>query len=233
MAGRSTGSLVGMKLDRDTFERKFEDYRRYLANEIHRFRDSVSVYRQISERTIDHLSEINLAPAFFRATEDALFTTIVLWGDKLLDEDGERGLFNFLSFAEYNRDWLHISELQRRRSYPDDHWILQGRTPITAESIEQDREKIRNLRALKSLKRRRDKYHGHFDKDYFFDRSKLQTEAPLSWNELDEAGEVMGGIFNDYSVDFDGAMNSWKTMNIDDLQSLLRAAKDGRAVHAA
>jgi hypothetical protein len=232
VAGRSTQSLVGMKLERGEFERKFVDYRRFLANEIHRFRDSVSVYRQINERTADHLSELNLAPAFFHITEDALFTTIVLWGDKLLDEKGERGLFNFLTFVEYNRDWLVIGELQRRRSYPDDHWMLQGRIPITAESIEEDREKIRALSALKSLKLRRDKFHGHFDKDYFFDRAKFNAEAPMTWRDLDEAGDLMGRVLNDYSVDFDGEMQSWKTMNIDDLRTLLEAAKRGEAVHA-
>lgn len=221
-----------MKMKREDFERKFIDYRKYLSDEIHRFRDAASVYRQINERTNDYLDEINLAPAFFRVVEDALFTTIVLWADKLFDEKGERGLFNFLNFVDYNRQWLTTPELQRRRGYPDGHWMLQGRVPITADSIEADREKIRHLAALQSIRTRRDKFHGHFDKDYFFDRSKLQLEAPIRWSELDEAGEVMGKILNDYSVDFDGSMNSWQTMNIDGLTRLLEAAARGKSAHA-
>lgn len=159
-------------------------------------------------------------------------STIVLWADKLFDEKGERGLFNFLSFIEYNRRWMSIEELKRRRNYPDDHWMLKDRVPITAESIEADRTKIRSLRALASIRIRRDKFHGHFDKDYFFDRARLQEEAPLLWKDLDEAAEVMGGILNDYSVDFDGEMFSWKTMGIDDLSRLLRAAAKSRRVNA-
>lgn len=224
--------LAGMKMQRDQFEDHFRKYRKYLSAEIHRFWDSASVYRQISERTKDHLQELNLAPAFFRTVEDSLFTTIVLWADKLFDENGERGLFNFLTFIEYNRQWMVIDELKRRRSYSDDHWMLKGRVPITAESIEADREKIRALAALKSIHIRRDKFHGHFDKDYFFDRARIQDEAPIRWVDLDEAGNVMGGMLNDYSVDFDGEMFSWKTIGIDDLSRLLKAAARGAHTHA-
>ena len=220
-----------MKLQRDAFEEHFRNYRKYLRMEICRFCDSASVYRQISERTQDHLPELNLAPAFFRTVEDSLFTTIVLWADKLFDEKGERGLFNFLTFIEYNREWMTTAELQQRRGYPDGHWMLQNRIPITAKSIEEDREKIRSLTALKSLRVRRDKFHGHFDKDYFFDRARLQDEAPLRWMDLGEAAEVMGTMLNDYSVDFDGEMFSWKTMNVDDLEHLLRAARRSSAHH--
>lgn len=106
--------------------------------------------------------------------------------------------------------------------------MLRNRIPITAHSIEEDRTKIRSLAALKSVRLRRDKFHGHFDKDYFFDRGRLQREAPLRWEELDEAAEVMGAIINDYSVDFDGNMFSWKTINVADLGALLYAASKGR-----
>lgn len=63
-----------MQMHRAEFEEHFRDYRKHLSREIHRFWDSSSVYRQISERTQDHLRELNLAPAFFHTVEDALFT---------------------------------------------------------------------------------------------------------------------------------------------------------------
>ena len=188
--------------------------------------DSASVFRQITERTHDHLAEINLAPGFFHTVEHALFNTIVLWADKLFDERGERGLFNFLSFIEYNREWLSTKELKRRKSYPDGHWMLKDRIPITALSIEEDRRKIRSLASLASIKLQRDKFHGHFDKDFFFDRSRLNSEAAITWTELNDASAVMGSILNDYSVDFDGVMYSWGSPS--DLSRLLAAA--GRKV---
>lgn len=153
----------------------------------------------------------------------------MLWADKLFDERGERGLFNFLTVVEYNRDWLTTDELKRRRGYPDGHWMLKDRIPITSESIEADRLQIRSLAALRSIRIRRDKFHGHFDKEYFFDRSRLHSEAPITWAELNEAGDVMGKMLNDYSVDFDGQMFSWKAP--DDLGRLLKAAARKRNVH--
>jgi AbiU2 len=216
-----------VKLSREQFELHFTDYRKHLRDEVHRFRDSVDVYKLIQERKVDQLQAINLAPAFFGVVESSLFTTIVLWADKLFDEKGERGFFNFLNFVEYNRKWLQINELKRRRNYPDGHWMLQGRIPVTAESINRDREKIRALPVLTSFRIRRDKFHGHFDKDYFFDRNRLEVEAPVRWKDLAEAGEVMGALINDYSVDFDGSSFSWETINIDDLGQLLRVAERG------
>jgi hypothetical protein len=45
--------------------------------------------------------------------------------------------------------------------------------------------------------------------------------------DLKEAGEVMGSILNDYSVDFDGASYSFESLNIDDLDVLLQKARRG------
>jgi len=93
---------------------------------------------------------------------------------------------------------------------------------ITVASINADRQKIRSLAALPSIKLRRDKFHGHFDKEYFFDRSRLHKEATVTWADLQEAGEVMGSMLDDYSVDYDGVFHSWEAPN--DLQRLLDTA---------
>lgn len=214
-----------MKLARPVFEQQFDQYREHLRKEIQCFQDSVSVLRQITEHTHDHLNEINLAPGFFHVTEVALFNIVILWAEKLFDERGERGLFNFLTFVEYNREWLSTKELQRRKSYPDDHWMLKNRVPITLDSIIADRERIRSLAVLPSIKLRRDKFHGHFDKRYFDDRSRLQNEAVITWVDIEAAGDVMGSMLNDYSSDFDGSFFSWSAP--EDLRRLLNTAQYG------
>ena len=212
-----------MKLSRPDFEKMFDEYREHLRREIHSFRDCAALLHQIADHTHDHLAEVNLAPGFFHTVEDALFNTVIIWADKLFDEHGERGFFNFLAFVEYNRDWLTTEELKRRKGYPDGHWMLKDRVPITAASIDVDREKIRSLAALPSIRLRRDKYQGHFDKKYFFDRTRLHNEAAITWNELDAAAEAMGTMLNDYSADFDGVFYSWNSPN--DLGRLLDAAR--------
>ena len=37
----------------------------------------------------------------------------------------------------------------------------------------------------------------------------------------------MGGVLNEYSVNFDGASYAWGTLNIDDLEVLLRITERG------
>lgn len=220
-----------MKLPLDQFEAHFREYREHLQREVGRFRDAASVFRQLDERRNDYLNELNIAPAFFRTVEDSLFTTIIVWADKLFDEKGQRGLFNFLSLMENNRGWMTVQELQRRKGYPDDHWMLKLENrgqPITFQSIEEDRKRIRGLAALKSIQLRRDKFQSHFDKDYFFDRQKLQREAPITWESLAEAGDVMVTMLNNYSADFDGQLFASETLGIDDLTRLLHAARKGR-----
>jgi AbiU2 len=214
-------------MNRIEFEEHFHKYRKNLRQEIHRFLDCSSILRQISENTVTYLHEMNFAPSFFQTVEAALFTTIVLWGDKLFDEHGQRGIFNFLTFIEHNRKWISVEELKLRRNYPNDHWMLEPsrRIPITFDSINTDRNKIKSLSVLKSLQIRRDKFHGHFDKDYFFDKSTFNDIAPITWNQLDEIGKILEDILNHYSVEFDG--NSYSMSTSRDLANLLEITKLG------
>ena len=99
--------------------------------------------------------------------------------------------------------------------------------PITAQSIEEDRQRVRGLATLKSISLLRDKFHAHFDKDYFFDRDKLQAEAPIDWAGLTEVGNVMTTMLNNYSSDFDGELFAGEVIGIDDLTRLLHAARKG------
>lgn len=208
-------------MKRDDFDLQFSEYRQYLREEVLRFRGFVAVYLRIQQRKTDHLVALNLAPAFFQVVESALFSSIVLWADKLFDENGDRGLFNFLTFVEYNRKWLTTKELQVRRGFPDGHWMLRDRTEITVGTINSHRSRIRALEGLPSIRLRRDKFHAHFDKQYFFDRIKISAEAPLRSEDLEAAGSLMGEIINDYSVDFDGKTYAWEPTNINDLDVLL------------
>ena len=219
-------------MNSDEFDKQFDEYRTYLQFEVARFMDYVAVYRCIDARKADRLETLNLAPAFFRVVESAVFTGIILWADKLFDEKGERGFFNFLLFVEHNIKWLSIAKLQRRRNYPDNHWMLKDRTPITFDSINEDRRKIREIEVLKSIRLRRDKFHGHFDKDYFYDRDRLAAEAPIRWQDLGAAETLMVQLVNDYSVDFDGNMYAKNTINIDDLDVLLDYAHRAQIAEA-
>ena len=94
-------------------ERKFEEYRLFLNYEATCLAGFVKLFRRLYERRVDRLEEIDIAPALFQITTDALLSAIILWVDKLFDERGERGIFNFLMFIENNRNILAIEQLNQ------------------------------------------------------------------------------------------------------------------------
>lgn len=207
-------------MSKSASEEKFEQYREHLRQEAQRLVGYMSLYRRLHERRADRLAEMNAAPAFFQVVIDALFSVIVLWVDKLFDEKGERGFFNFLAFVEHNRKILAVSELKRRKHYPDGHWML-NRKPIALETIEDHRKRIRDVKSLPSFRIRRDKFHAHFDKEYFFERTKLAEEAPLKWGDLAQIKELMSDILNTFSAAYDGKLYELEYMNINDVDHVL------------
>ena len=201
-------------------EKRFEEYRENLKTEIVRLISYMKLYRRLNERKADRLDVMNIAPSFFQVTMDSLFSAIILWVDKLLSPKSERGFWNFLAFIENNRKIFDISKLQERRDFPDGHWMLK-RDPITFDTIEKDRAKILNLNSLDSFKQRRNKFHAHFDKEYFFDRKKISQDAPLKWNDMDEVFELMKGILNKYSASYDGSTYHLIPFNVHDVDQIL------------
>lgn len=145
----------------------------------------------------------------------------MLWVEKLFSNRSERGLVNLLNFIEQHRDIFQVKELQRRKDYPDDHWMLQKRDPVTIQRIQADRKKIADFKPLASFKLRRDKYYAHFDREYFFARTKLQETAPLTWGDLEKVVQLGKEILNAYSADFDGNVHSIEPINAADVDHLL------------
>jgi len=181
----------------------------------------ICLYRCLNERKQDRLDELNIAPNFFQVTLDALFSALILWVDKLLSCNSERGFINFLAFIENNLRIFEITQLQRRRAYPNGHWML-NREPITAETVQEDRDKIiKGITSLCNFKLRRDKFHAHFDKKYFFNRSNLSKDAPLKLSDMEQIIKVMGDVINRYSAAYDGNVYKLEPFNVNDVDYLL------------
>lgn len=104
---------------------------------------------------------------------------------------------------------------------------MRVREPITLKTIENDRVQLRSIAAMPSLKRRRDKFHAHFDKAYFFQRDKIQQDAPLKWSGLEEIEDVLGRILDRYSAAYDATVYLLKLGNVRDLRHLLDRVRHG------
>lgn len=202
-------------------EEHFEEYRKWLNNEIGRLFCSFYVYKRIHERFKDRLDEINLAPCFFQTVIDGLFSVIILWIEKLTSKTSERGFYNFLVFIKSNIGLFSVANLRKRRSYPKGHWMVKGRKAPTISSVNEDIEKLTELPSLDSIKKRRDKFHAHFDKEFFFDRETLQGKTPIIWSDMERILEAMKEILNGYSADYDGNLFEFTPLNINDIDYIL------------
>ena len=187
-------------------EKKFEDHRNKLRHEATCLASYIALYRNLHERRTDRLAEMNLAPAFFQTVIMALNSALILWVSKLFDKNGQRGIFNFLSFIENNLGIFSIEQLQRRRNYPAGHRLLD-QEPITVETINEYKRLIESLECLPSFRTRRDKFYAHFDKEYFFDPDRLAEEAPLTRDDLEEVVRILSEIIDHYSCAYDGEMS--------------------------
>lgn len=217
-------------------EKKFEKYRDNLRREVGLLADYVRLFRKLYESRRNYSFEVNSAPTFFSLITKSVFSSIVLWTDKLLDDKGQRGIFDFLKFIETNAGIFSIAQLKRRRNYSDDHWVLRERRKegeITVSQVERDRKRLSRLRCLQSLKTRRDKYHAHFDKKYFFDLERLNHDAPVATRDLGKAVEVLWGIVNTYSAAYDGMFYAPTSANINDFDHLLSTLRKYHKQHMA
>ena len=81
---------------------------------------------------------------------------------------------------------------------------MLNRERITYQTLKSHREKIQSILSLiNSVKTRRDKFHAHFDKKYFFDRDQISKDAPIAWSDIEELKEIMKDIINTYSAAYD------------------------------
>ncbi len=97
---------------------------------------------------------------------------------------------------------------------------------ITIKKIAKDRERLKKLGCLKSLRTRRDKYHAHFDKKYFFDPKRLAGKAPIAQKDLEVAVKALWKIVNKYTAAYDAKSFEETSSNINDLDHILYALRE-------
>ena len=208
-------------MDQTEKEKKFEKYREYLIEETMKLVAYIDLYKHLCDKKQDRLEELNIAPGFFDTVFSALLSGIINWTNNLFSEKSERGYFNFLAFVENELDLFSIEELQKRSSLSDNHRML-NRERITYQTVKSHREKIQSILSLiNSVKTRRDKFHAHFDKKYFFDRDQISKDAPIAWGDIEELKKIMDDIINTYSSAYDDNIYKLEFFDSYDIDYLL------------
>lgn len=211
-------------------EQTFERYRTALQDELSRFASLVSLYVKLNE--LREHQAVRLAPGSFSTIDDALYRSIVIDVVRLFGRprhDREWNLHSFLHFISANLWIVSPEDLQRRKGYPLDHWLIaQARAErIDAAVVKADRARLAELPALDRFQMRRDKREAHLDKTYLGDSARLHRDAPIDFGDVRRMYEEPKEIFNRYSAAYDGNVYALDPVNTNDIEWVLDLAAQG------
>lgn len=178
---------MGMK--KKEFEEYFPKYRNALNEEIITLKEYVLIYEEICNGISSELQD----DKFWKKTKEAYYNSIVIWLYKLLDANGRKGIIPFLRFIKSHLIFLL-----------DDNFIEVSRVNfekiklLSQQKLNKDIKTINDLRIFQSVQKQRDKYYAHFDSKYFFEKEKLEIEAPILIAEIKASLSVIDSVFDIY-----------------------------------
>lgn len=131
----------------------------------------VALYDFFSRKlSVEEGAILQKAPLLFYMVE-ALYLDIVLTFTKLLDgKRSERNLLRFIDYCESNRTKIQWKD-----------------KPLPLDVLRVNRAELRkHENTIENLKIHRDKYFAHSDKDYFLEPEKLNSDFPVSRENIIE-----------------------------------------------
>lgn len=144
-----------------------------LADQVGLMVTELDIFKFIHESARDERVEVlDVAPAFFQTTQNALLAHIIITLDKLFDdgESAKRSLVYFLGKVKEN-----LPTMSLKNNF------------ISAEILDSQIAQISAVQPiLKKIGIHRDCYRAHSDKKCFDNPHKLSEDAPISLEELQE-----------------------------------------------
>lgn len=111
----------------------------------------------------------------------ALYSDVTFSIFKLFDKVGDRHIYDFLSYARKN-----LSKIS---------W----KSPLTSADIDRQEEALQGIEgAIENLKKRRNKFFGHYDKKYFYEPDSINTSFPFSNDDAKTLVRVLQTIVADH-----------------------------------
>lgn len=208
-------------------EDRFVTFLEAFRREGHKFTMFTTVYRYLHERRHDSLDALNVAPAFFQTVLVALREVIIITAHKMVvgDRGGELSLKSFLTFVGSNLGLFSTEAYRTRQGFPANAWQVQRHEAPTLATVRADRRRLSTLGAVSSLRLLRNKYHAHFDPDFFVDPDRLGEAAPLRWQDLTDIRSTVEEILNRYSAAFNGNVFAFQSMNARDAEYVIDALR--------
>lgn len=170
--------------------------------------------------------KVNIAPAFFSVTYNALTDCLLLELSKLYCDShvDERTLKKLINKAEANAklfptEITYGANVEDGEKYPSS---IKTKTVNIHEELNGIKRELETLEPIiKKLNLRRDKKIAHNDKKYFLHPEQLQNESPLLMAELHQLIHFAGKFCNNLLCYLNGGVVGYNSLQTEDLKDLL------------
>jgi len=148
--------------------------------------------------------------------QTAFYSDITFSIFRLFDKGGDRNIYHFTECAK-----AQLSSIA---------W----KTPLTAADIANHESELNTVAPIvENLRKRRNKFFGHYDKKFFYDPDKINVDYPFSNEDAKTLVRVLQSIIADHKRAFTGSVS----MSVDgfvyaaaeNMYEKLRAAARGKS----
>lgn len=213
----------------------------YLKKLIFRYLYIHSLIRQVGLikewETQDGLETLNIGAYFFELTIFSFSRTILLEIYKLVSDNEDKSLMNWLNKAKDNATVLNPSRYNPNSSDSQSRISLSGTDYVKIIDLHFS-ELEKHKGTIQSIKARRDKVLAHTDKAFFNDPSKLFDKYPLNDLDISAFMETINNILREHHLlllHADASLEVTSSHEVDLILKYVRAyarvRKDKRVTH--
>jgi len=185
-------------------ELQFIKYHDKLRSELSNISEHFEISDNLAKLGSDYVPEINIAPTFFMLTLDAHRFATLMGINRMLDTDPHHlSLYKFLRFIKDNLSLFSDDNFQARLKQMGrlDDLALRSRSPITAETIDDDIQKLHNL-PIPNVRRWRNEVLAHIQAASVLQEIKISTRYPVKMAQIEHAISTMHDILNFYYLNY-------------------------------
>jgi hypothetical protein len=185
----------------------FEDLRKVVVEEMIKLKDFIMLYDHLYEIRQREPGVFDFAPGFFLTLSQSFFSSAIIWTCKLIIDKNSYGVLTYLEFVTNNKALFTKCKIDASAL---DNLILKDNTELS-----------RIDPILRNIKRRRNKYHAHFDKPFLLNKARLNKQFNLDRNSLLDAVKVTENIINNYSNAYDRISHIFDPLNQLDVDRII------------
>ncbi|MGA9049366.1 MAG: hypothetical protein WB588_10270 [Dehalococcoidia bacterium] len=185
-------------------ESQFIKYHDKLRSELNNISEHFEISENLAKHGSNYVPEINIAPTFFMLTLDAHRFATLMGINRMLDTDPHHlSLYKFLRFIRDNLSLFSDDSFQARlqRMGRLDELALRSRSPITAETIDNDIQKLHDL-PIPNVRRWRNEVLAHIQAASVLQEVKISTRYPVKMAQIEHAISTMHDMLNFYYLNY-------------------------------